>query len=274
MKSKEYFLLLGAVIGIALAAYGSISSGDEQLPEGAVAVVNGAFISEKEYLAAIAQAAKSQNLPASQLDKNSILDQLIIDELMLTRAVELGLVESDAAVRATIISALSEFIISKNEDVVPSESELHNFYLENLSRYTPPQKYETRTVFIPKEQAESVLNAPVENVDALIAAGGKIEESKSPRKAMPLGMLRRFLGRAASQELPHMNKGQIAGPYEEKDGYLYVELIDKPEQKAQAFSDVKALISIDYTRFKGDQSIALYADKLKQEAVITVREVP
>lgn len=264
MKNKEILLFLGAVAGIVLAAVGSVSNESAKFPQGAIALINGTAISESQFLTKVAQLEKARNTELTDTQKQEILQSLINDQLVVERAAELGLAEQDAVLRAAIIDALKEFIISEKEGAVISEESLNAFYKSHISRYTPPAKYRLKAYEVAEAFGGSTIT--LENLKE-----NSIEIS-IPDQALSAGLLRRFIGRDAAGNIPAMEVGEISGPYRKADKTLYVYLGAVELQDPRAFSDVKTLVAADYARVEGDKVFASYIQKLRQEANIVLAE--
>lgn len=264
MKNKEVLLFLGAVAGIALAAVGSVNSENDVFPQDALAVVNGAVISENQLKAKIDQIEKAREAALNESQKAELLESLVNEQLLLERAEELGLAESDATVKATIIDAFKEFIISEKEGAEVGEDDLRAFYDENIQRYTPSPKYLISAYLAKADFGDGV------TADTLKANAEAIE---MPDRPLPAGLLRRYLGKDASAQIAQAQVGEIAGPYKRVGDNLYMIVDEIEQQSPRSFGDVKALVQADYTRIEGEKLFAEYVEKLRAEADIRVNEV-
>ncbi|UTW58259.1 SurA N-terminal domain-containing protein [Kordiimonas sp. SCSIO 12603] len=263
MKNKEVLLFFGAVAGIALAAVGSVNSENDVFPQDALAVVNGAVISQNQLNAKIDQIEKAREAGLSENEKSVLLTNLVNEQLLLERAAELGLAESDATVKATIIDAFKEFIISEKEGAEVGEDELQSFYAENIQRYTPSPKY-LISAYLAKSDFGDNVNADVLNTDA--------ETIEMPDRPLPAGLLRRYLGKEASAQITQVQVGEVSGPYKRLGDYLYMVVDEIEQQSPRSFGDVKALVQADYTRVEGEKLFAEYVEKLRAEADIELNE--
>ncbi len=275
MKNKEILLFAGAVVGIALAAVGSIDNEKPGIPQEAIAVVEGAAIMDAEYQNALNVLEAIRKAKLSENDKQQVLDRLVNDQLMVGRAFELGLPENDAAVRRAIIDALEEFIISDKEGVQTSETELMSFYQDNINRYTPPPKYQVKTLLVKGTDKLAAINTAIsegKGVDVLLALGAENWTAGPNSNALSAGILRRFIGRQAISKLTKMKEGEISGPFEMSDDNIYVQLEKIVQSQPREFESVKALVQADYVRMEGEKTLADYIAKLRSEADIQIRE--
>ena len=117
-------LSVGACLGLLLATTGIVKS-DPEVPEDAVAVVNGHAIPKSEYRRAL-DALRAERPNASEAELRAhVLDRLIDEQLLIDSALELGLADRDPKVRADLGSAAIGVIVDGAE-VEPSDAERAN----------------------------------------------------------------------------------------------------------------------------------------------------
>ncbi len=110
----------------------------------AVAWVNDRPISRESYenaLRAVAGDRKTGTLQEG--DRERVLDRLIDQELLIDRAIELGLHERDPQLRNQLATAMIDFLVGRAEDDArgASEAELRAFYEEQRFRFQRSTRY-------------------------------------------------------------------------------------------------------------------------------------
>jgi len=131
-------LSVGATVGIllgVLSVFHNSKADVSALPDDAIAVVNGKPIREEEYVSAVALLAGDKRTGVTEEDRVLVLDRLIEEELLIQRGIEIGLVDSDHAVRKAITQAMLAAIVAESVSAQPSDDELRTFYENNPSLF-------------------------------------------------------------------------------------------------------------------------------------------
>ena len=161
-RRGRILLLVGAALGAALSAYGIAArrAPAPTVPPGAVAVVDAAVISRADLdraLAAVASDRRAGRLTAD--DPTRVLDRLIDEELLVQRALELGLAARDPAIRAQLSGAMIDVIAARGhaQAGAATDAELRAFYDENAAffRRAPALRVEAATYRGPEALARA-----------------------------------------------------------------------------------------------------------------------
>jgi hypothetical protein len=121
--------------------------------------------------------------------EQSQIDRFIGEQILIKEALKQEVVFRDPRLRSLVLDAMREFVVSEKPVAVPSEAELRAFYLETIKEYTPPPRYQVRTVSVVKgEEPSEVLFA-----------------DEATAQFLPLGILRRTLGQKIVDRLTTMD---------------------------------------------------------------------
>jgi hypothetical protein len=137
--SRPWLLAGGMLAGAALAVFYIVRIPDAVEPTAdAVAWVNDRPISRASYenaLQAVAGDRKSGTLRED--DRERVLQRLIDQELLIDRAIEIGLPERDPQIRNQLATAMIAFLVRRAEDeaTAADEAELRAFYEEQRFRF-------------------------------------------------------------------------------------------------------------------------------------------
>lgn len=143
--SRTWLLAGGMLAGAVLAVFYIV-----RLPESidpgtdAVAWVNDRPISRDGYEAALrAVAGDRKTGTLREDDRNRVLQRLIDQELLIDRAIELGLHERDPQIRNQLATAMIDFLVRRAEDEASAatEPELRAFYEEQRFRFERSAQY-------------------------------------------------------------------------------------------------------------------------------------
>ena len=143
--SRPWLFGGGMFAGAALAVFYIVRVPDAVEPTtDAVAWVNDRPISRASYenaLQAVAGDRKSGTLRED--DRERVLQRLIDQELLIDRAMELGLPERDPQIRNQLATAMIAFLVRRAEDeaTVAGEAELRAFYDEQRFRFERSAQY-------------------------------------------------------------------------------------------------------------------------------------
>ncbi len=143
--TRPWLLAGGMLVGAAMAVFYIARVPDKAAPVADVAVwVNDRAISGEAYeqaLAAVARDRKSGELRPQ--DRQRVLDRLIDQELLIDRAIELGLHERDPQLRNQLTTAMIDFLVRQAEDGAraASEAELREFYQSESFRFERDPAY-------------------------------------------------------------------------------------------------------------------------------------
>ena len=157
-------LALGSLVGICFGTLSVLRGGpatSEQLPPGAIAVVNGAAIRTEEYRRAVAMLASDKRNTLTDADRVHVLERLIEEELLIQGAVLDGLVERDPAVRKAITQAMLAAIVTDSASARPTQEELRAFYADNAPLF---ERREASQASVTRPPAFEEIRAQVEEV--------------------------------------------------------------------------------------------------------------
>ncbi len=230
-------LVVGAIAGVMLAAAGLLEGKPEVSP-GQVARINDTLISVSqldEYASQI-----NANTPVPR-DKNFLLNQMIDEELLVQRGVELGLVRQSTPVRNAIIEAVTRRFGSSAPDVQITETELLAYYEQNIDQFLPPAVY---TVLVITPASPSGASSPL-TYPSLIARFG-------PSLAAEIARLR-------------------PGEQTSTSGDTVVRLIETQGGEAPPFERVRNLVQENLKRELALQAFREYLAWLRQRAEVDLR---
>ena len=76
--------------------------------------------------------AKDKRSPLTQSDEMYVLERMIEEELLIKRAIDLGMLENNPMARGTIVQQMIKTIISENDRYEIPDQDLINFFEENI----------------------------------------------------------------------------------------------------------------------------------------------
>jgi hypothetical protein len=217
-------LAFGLIVGAALALSGAAERVDPPLRDDEAARVNGTSILRRELRQALA--ARGSKSKEAGVSDGSVLRRLIDEELLVQRALSLGLATRDRQVRIGLSAAMLELFRARAEQTKePGPKALATFYEGNQARFSPAQAIRLRHYPIaraPKESLDDYRRRAAEALAALRLGKGDFKpRSELPDRLLPLNKLRDYLGDSLSRQAAAGKKEGMLGPIE-VSGHLHI----------------------------------------------------
>jgi len=267
-----------------MAAYGILDSpalGRGEVPPDAVAVVNGEILRRDRYERLLAGFESDSRNPIDDEVRRHILDRMIEEELLVQRALDLGLAEVDRRGRADLTSSLIESIVSGAEEREPDRDELRAFYAEESAFFTQPGRYRVDQILfrIPYEgdgtdaltRAQAARAELEGGADFQGVAGrlGDEEISPLPNALLPAMKLREYIGPTALAAVMELKPGETSLPVRSGIGIHLLRLVESVSSTSPLFEDVEEQVRREYIRRTGDRALRTYLDQLRAESDVT-----
>lgn len=262
------WLIAGALAGLLAAGYGilrQVDSGDV-LPANAMARVNDQVISRDRYERALARLV---TYDAADDERDLLLQRLVDDELLVQRALELGMVRSDTAVRNAMVDSLIASITAEADAASPTDEELERYLADNTERFSfvasvAVAAWQTDDESIAQSFITSLRTDGEVIVSDLIAAIPDL-----PPGLMAVEILRDYLGPGIAAAAADMPVGSSA-VFARRGRWLVVQVLEK---KTTAYNDLNSIrnrVLLDFRRRQAEQTLSDYIDELRRRADVHV----
>jgi parvulin-like peptidyl-prolyl isomerase len=277
-----WLLTAGAVLGLVLAMAGLLGSREPglTLPGSAVARVNDAVIRRDDYQRLLAGVERDTKEPVTDAVRTRVLDRLIEEELLVQRALELGLARADRRVRADLVSAMITSVTANAEEREPDADELRDFYAEERDFFTQPGRLRVRQIFFRvrdfSQDAEAAARAARaseklragEAFAEVVRALGDEEVAPLPQALLPPQKLLEYLGPTALRAALALGPGDVSDPVRSGTGYHVLQLVESEPSRVADFDEIEALVRVEWTRRTGERALREYLDDLRARAEI------
>ena len=280
-----WLLGLGAAVGLLMATYGIIGPDrgpDPAMPPDAVATVNGEVLRRDAYERLLAGFASDSRNPIDDDIRRHVLDRMIEEELLVQRALGLGLAEVDRRVRANLTSSLIDSVVSGAEEREPSAEELRKFYREEAAFFVQPGRYHVDQILfrIPYGDEGTAALRRAETAAAALKAGEPFAQvaerlgddpiSPLPSTLLPAMKLREYLGPTALEAVLKLESGEVSPPVRSGVGVHLLRLLDLQEPLSPPFEAIENQIRSEYIRRSGDRALRDYLDQLREESDVVI----
>jgi len=248
--SRSWLLAGGMLVGAALAVFYIVRVPDTVEPTAdAVAWVNDRPISRSSYanaLQAVAGDRKSGTLRED--DRERVLQRLIDQELLIDRAIELGLPERDPQIRNQLATAMIEFLVRRAEDeaTAADEAALRAFYEENHFRFERSPQYR------------------------VALEGGEVP---LPDGLLLAKELEQRLGPSAARKVAELEVGELAIIGEDGGRYT-VRMLERRDGTLVPFNEARDAVEAAYLRDRSEAAVREFLEVARQHTDIRVEAQP
>jgi len=272
-KSRFYSFVLfaGILLGALMAAYSVIEKSNISDYKWA-AKIEDTFIPMEKYLTQLDGLSKDKRSPLTQKDKEYVLERMIEEELLIKRAIDLGVLNDNPMARGTIVQQMIKTIIAENARYEISDSELESFFQENSGFFTKSSRLRIQQIYFSNEQLKDDSLVVAKKAYDLLKRGDDFESVSKlgspsalqiPNSLMTLSKVREYIGPSLMNLAKELEINSFTTPIEVSGGYKIIYLIDKELASPPQFNDIKASVSSEFLKRKDDQSLRSYLENLK-----------
>ncbi len=269
-----YLLVGGAALGLGAAMWSALGV-DQALTKysDAIAVVDGAPISRTVFDSAVEGLASAKRNPLTEAERREALDRIIDEELLLRRALELGLGESDPSSRKALVNAILQFSITGAAQREPPQSELEKFYAGRPKLIAPQPLLTVRAVSFAITETErvSLLKSALDGGESFDAAA---KRAKAEGVLLPTGpvipaKVAEYAGATIRDTALSLSKGQTSPPIEIGRRIVFVHLVDRTETPPPPLADVRDVVLEEWRKRETEQAFSDYVANLRSKARIS-----
>lgn len=263
----------------------AVSGATAGLPDGVVARVNDSVILREDYERLIAGIDSETREPLDDEARQRVLDRMIEEELLVQRALELGLATSDRRIRGELVSAIIRSVVVEVESREPTRAELERFFEEQSAFFTRPGRLRVDQVFFrvrdASEDADAATraNAALESLrggeafESVVERAGDAVISPIPAVLLPPAKLREYLGPTAVAVASKLEAGGISEPVRSGVGYHILRVVEREASRTPPFAEIEDQVRVEWRRQRGDQALRDYLSELRDRADVSARPV-
>jgi parvulin-like peptidyl-prolyl isomerase len=259
----------GALLGLAIAGYGLFTARGTRVggvPAEAVALVNERQILRSDFMAQTEAQFSVPFAQATREQREKILADMIDEELMMQRGLELGLPSYDPEVRNALVAGVQLEVGAEVLAERPTPEEMRAYYSSHKSRYVSDGLMQLRDLLIRTTLSGSHETARVaaqsaaadlrsgRPVDEVTRRYGLIDSGRFMAAGHPdVGDILQFAVRAKVDDalydaLAPLKDGEVSQPVEESDGVHLILMIKHQFPVAQTFEQASNQIWMDIRR--------------------------
>ena len=271
LLKHHYTLGFGLIIGILLATF-TIVEKNNISDQNWAAKIEDRLIPFERYEMQLEGLANDKRSPLTNEDREYVLERMIEEDLLIKRAIDLGVLENNPMARGTIVQQMIKNIISEGSRTEPEEKELIKFFEENIGFFTKANRLRVRQVYFSQvdfgdKVLEEAKNAFTRLLDGenfeQVALSGSNSPLKVPDTLMNLSKVREYIGPSLMREAQLLKPGQFSEPKKVSGGYKIIYLVDREDATQPEYSNIRSSVLSEFSKRRDDQSLRTYLDNLK-----------
>jgi len=228
---------IGAVVGLAIAGVGLFSArgtATHNVPPEDIALVNQRPVLRSDFVTQLESETGETFEQATRAEKLKVLGEMIREELLVQRGLELDFAETDQMTRNALAMAMDQQALAEVTTSQPSEQQLREFFAKNPSRYASDGILTARHLVLPAgganaeqsmQKARDAVSALRANtpVEAVISKFGLTEPRNDGDEFYFAARI--HLGDAIYAKALQMKEGEVSEPLQADDGIHIVKVI-------------------------------------------------
>jgi hypothetical protein len=275
-ERREIVLAVGALLGLVAALVSMVAPTERALNFGSVvAYVNDAEILRADYDRAIALLQTDRRSALTPEDRRDVLERLIEEELLVQRARDMGLTDSDTSVRKLLIRTMLETVVAQGGPMA-SDEELRAFFAANHDLFKSPPIVLVDRIVVRKTSPDvqeklNTIRSSLTNPDLFADTKQKFSDDEImslPTDPVPAAKLRDYVGAGAVEKILAMREGEIS-EVDSESSVEFFHLISRDETTAR-YEDVRDEVAARFARAQDEEALRHYLAGLKSSADIDV----
>lgn len=247
-----------------------------------VARVNGRTIMGSELERVLATLReKDPNIELSAGRRKEILEQMIHEELLVQRAVEMGMSYKDPVARRLLLQSIVESIGGGEAEQEPTEADLKAYFKKRRALFAREGRVRLEHVFIRAEAGnESAARERALSAANGLRAGVEWNEVKQtwgndPIVSLPPGLLtpekvREYLGPTAARAAVEVPLGEVVDPIRALGGYHVLRIMERERPSVPPFEEVREAVTRAYREEQKARRVEAYVEDLRSRAEIDI----
>lgn len=180
---------VGALVGLGIAGYGlftAAGTSTRTVPPEDVALVNQRPILRSDFINQLESETGLKFDESTQADRLKVLDEMVREELLVQRGLELDFAETDQTTRNALVSTITQQATVEVTTSQPTEQQLREFYEQHKSQYATDGMMQVRNLVLPAAAPAVGTKATGVSGSAAAAAPTAVAIAGDPMQSMQL----------------------------------------------------------------------------------------
>jgi PPIC-type PPIASE domain len=250
----------GALIGLGIAGYGLFTAAGtitRTVPPENVAMVNQRPILRSDFITQVESEIGKKFDATTRDEQLRVLDEMVREELLVQRALELDFAETDQGARTALVSAISDQTIAEATTSQATEAQLRDYFQKHSGQWATEGVMTLRHFVLLKSPARDESDMMAEAQSAVAQA----RHAASPIEQVMKGhnfieqeaqdeqyyfAIKYRLGEALFAAVSQLSDGEISAPLAQKDGLHVVEVVKNTRPIPLSFDAARSQVLSDY----------------------------
>lgn len=271
MAASRRTRIVFALSGLAM-ALATVLPPQRSIGRDVVATVNGVAIPAVRLNVALSRSGASSDA------RREAIQRLVDEELLVQRAVEVGLVDSDRGIRKALARAMIDRAVREGAARHPTEAELRTFHATHAPLFRVPRRVRVRAIsFLTGGERPDALLRAAEAAEA-IASGVPFENARVrfgdapglpiPDAPLPEPVLRREIGPVLADAALALTAGSVSEPLRVGSDVHLLKLTEDEPARPLDFDAARPQVEAEWNRQRGDDTLAALLAQLRSAARI------
>jgi parvulin-like peptidyl-prolyl isomerase len=235
------------------------------VPPENIATVNQRPVLRSDFIAQLAMETGETLSESSRAEQLKVLEEMVREELLVQRALELDFGETDQNSRNALVSAISDQAIAEVTTSQPSDQQLRDYFQQHPGKWATEGTMSLRDYLVPDLGAAQRLAQQLRAG----APGGK----ENSRQVDEYYFALRFrLGAPLFDAISGLSAGEVSPPVVLPDGIHVVQVDMNNRPRPYSFEQARAQVSSDFNAEARDKRMANTVAFLRHRAKILVAE--
>lgn len=275
---------IGAIVGLAIAGVGLFSArgtATHNVPPEDIALVNQRPVLRSDFVTQLEGETGESFDQATRAEKLKVLDEMIHEELLVQRGLELDFAETDQMTRNALAMAMDQQVLAEATTSQPSDQQLREFFDKNPARYASDGILTVRHLVLPvaggggsgeaaMQKAREAVSALRSNmsVEAVIAKFGLTEPRNDGDEFYFAAKI--HLGDAVYAQALSMKAGDVSEPLQAADGIHIVKVIGNKVPVPLSFERARLQVLTDLKNAQQERLMAATMRFLRERSKILI----
>ncbi len=273
---------LGAIVGLLIAGVGLFSArgtATRNVPPEDIALVNQRPVLRSDFVTQLESETGETFEQTTRAERLKVLDEMIREELLVQRGLELDFAETDQATRNALATAMDQQALAEATTSQPTEQQLRDFYGKHPERYASDGLLTVRHLVILSSVGTAELrtqkahdavaalraNTPVEDV---ISRYGLAEPRNDGDEFYFAAKI--HLGDQLFAQALKVEPGEVLEPLQQPDGLHIVKVLQNKQPVPLTFERAKLQVLTDFKNAQQEKLMTATMRFLRERSKILV----
>jgi hypothetical protein len=259
VSRATWFYVIGVVGGLIVGGIGLFNARGTQtntVPPPDLALVNNVPILRSDFQTQLENETGVPFDQATRKDKLKVLDEMLREELLVQRGLELNFAETDQSSRNALVSAVEQQAIAEVTTSQPTEKQLMKQFTDHRAQYATEGTMTVHNLLVMVRLGESDADTLTRAKEAAAALRSGTPQDEVENK---YGLIEAkyydedfyfaakiHLGTDMYNKVVNMNPGQVSDPLLAKDGYHVIIMVSNMRPVPLSFEKSRSQVLTDY----------------------------